>query len=90
MAKQLSDYKEGVFQTDEDKEVKVHICPKCRSYDVRYIFGFGNAFGIIPTMQCRKCNFKNRVFPLLTIKKSALEKANKEVEEKLNKKKVKK
>lgn len=95
MVKQLNDYKEGVFQTEEkpekkDKEIRVHICPKCRSYEVHYVFGLKNAFGVIPTLECKKCKFKNRIFPQLVIKKSELDKANKKAEAKLNKKKGKK
>ncbi len=56
------------------KKIKVLFCPKCRSYDVRYTFGFGNLFGIIPKMKCSKCGYTNVSFPILVVDESKLKK----------------
>ncbi len=67
-----------------EKPLKVYFCPKCKSFDVKYTFGFGNLFGVIPKMKCDKCGFSAPVFPQLV-------KLNKEQEKKINiKLKVKK
>ena len=52
-------------------EIKVSFCPKCKSYDVKYTFGLGNLFGVIPKMRCGKCG-RVGVFPLLVVDKSKL------------------
>lgn len=62
-----------------EKPVKVYFCPKCKSMNVKYTFGFGNLFGIVPRMQCSKCGFHAPVFPQLV-------KLNKEQERKMNSK----
>ncbi len=53
-------------------EVKVSFCPKCKSYDVKYVFGFGNLFGVIPKMKCLKCGYTNVSFPILVVDKGKL------------------
>ena len=57
--------------------VRVWFCPKCRSTDVRYVFGFWNLFGGIPKMKCFKCGYTNSVFPILEVDKKKLGKAKK-------------
>ena len=51
----------------EAKPLKVYFCPKCESKDVGYVFRFGNAFGVIPKMECKKCGFSTMIFPQLVI-----------------------
>ena len=58
-------------------EIKVSFCPKCKSRDVRYTFGFGNLFGVIPRMRCFKCGYTNVSFPILVVDKSKLGKGKK-------------
>ena len=53
-------------------EVKVSFCPKCKSNDVRYTFGLGNLFGVIPKMRCFKCGYTNVGFPILVVDKNKL------------------
>jgi len=53
-------------------EIKVSFCPKCKSYDVRYTFGFGNLFGVLPKMKCFGCGYTNVSFPILVVDKSKL------------------
>jgi len=60
-----------------EKHVKVYFCPKCRSKDVGYIFTFGNVFGILPKMRCRKCGYSSNVFPQLVISGKKLAELNK-------------
>ena len=47
------------------KDVRVSFCPKCKSVKVRYVFGFGNLFGLIPKMRCGDCGFEMASFPVL-------------------------
>ena len=58
------------------KEVKFYICPKCKSTNVRYVFGFGNIFGILPKMRCGNCKLTG-MFPLIVMDKNKLNKMNK-------------
>ena len=52
-----------------EKNVKVYFCPKCKSVDVRYVFGIGNLFGVIPQMKCLKCGFTAVGFPIVVTDK---------------------
>jgi predicted Zn-ribbon and HTH transcriptional regulator len=60
--------------TKADKHIKVYFCPKCKSKDVGFIFTWGNIFGIIPKMRCRKCGFESVAFPQLHISEKKLNK----------------
>lgn len=71
---------------EKEKLTKVYFCPNCKSTDVCYYFSLRNLFGIIPMMQCKKCNFRAPGFPQWVIGDKALKKAN----AKVNKNKVKK
>jgi len=55
-------------------EVRVKFCPKCKSTDIKYTFGFGNLFGVIPRMKCGKCGNEASIFPILVTSKKALSK----------------
>ena len=55
-------------------EVKVWFCPKCKSHDVKYVFGLGNLFGVIPKMKCGKCGLEMPSFPILVVDKKTLAK----------------
>ncbi len=63
------------------KITSIYFCPRCRSKDVGYTFALRNLFGVIPTISCRKCNFKNTTFPQLVV----TEKKLKQLEEKMKK-----
>jgi len=49
----------------KEKLLKVYFCPKCKSTKVKYVFGFGNLFGVVPKMKCSDCGFSAAVFPQL-------------------------
>lgn len=55
-------------------KIKVSFCPKCKSRDVKYVFGLGNLFGVIPKMKCGKCGFEMPSFPILVVDKNKLNK----------------
>ncbi len=57
-----------------EKEIKVSFCPKCKSRDVKYVFGLWNLFGAIPKMRCGKCGNEAVTFPVLVTTKKALSK----------------
>jgi ribosomal protein L37AE/L43A len=61
----------------EDKEIRVYFCPKCKSTDIKYIFGWGNAFGIIPRQRCMKCGTEAAGFPILVTSPKILAKSKK-------------
>jgi len=71
-----------------DKEIKVSFCPECKSRNVKYVFGFGNLFGVIPKMKCGDCGFESATFPILVTNKKALDKTVREMKKKVAKKKV--
>ncbi len=58
----------------KNKDIKVWFCPKCKSHDVKYIFGIGNLFGVIPKMRCDKCGLEMPSFPILVVDKKTLNK----------------
>ena len=53
-------------------EIKVMFCPKCKSVDVKYVFGLGNLFGVVPRMKCGNCGFTSVGFNCPSWKKGAL------------------
>ena len=57
-----------------DTKVRVSFCPKCKSTDVKYVFGLGNLFGVIPKMKCGKCGLEMASFPLLVTSRNKLKK----------------
>ncbi len=75
--KKLDDFKEN------RKLVKVYFCPKCGSKEVGFVFRFGNAFGVIPKMECNKCKFTGSIFPLLVVDKESLNKQNQKINNKV-------
>ena len=60
-----------------DKEIRVTFCPKCKSSDVKYVFGIGNLFGVIPKMKCSGCGNEMVSFPVLVTTKKLLAASNK-------------
>ena len=64
----------GQGKCDCKKDVRVYFCPRCNSYDVRYVFGLGNLFGVIPKMKCLKCGFSSSTFPMLVTNRIEIEK----------------
>lgn len=75
----------GEEECDCNRVVKVYFCPKCKSYNVRYVFRISNLLGVIPRQECLDCGFKSSGFPMLVTTKGKI----KEAKDKLkNKKKV--
>jgi Zn ribbon nucleic-acid-binding protein len=54
------------------KQIKVYMCPKCKSKNVMFMQRLGNLFGIFPVMECRDCGHKARIFPQLVFDKRKL------------------
>jgi hypothetical protein len=72
-----------------EKEIRVFFCPKCKSMNVRYVFGVGNIFGIIPRMKCFDCNYTAPGFPLLVTSRRKLEESRNNLKTKKTKKQKK-
>jgi len=64
------------MKTKQEK-IKVRFCPKCKSFEVGYVFGLSSWLGMSPKMRCKKCKFEMPSFPVLTIDKKELEKSTK-------------
>ncbi len=58
----------------KNKKIKVSFCPKCKSFDVGYVFGLSSWLGMSPKMRCKKCGFEMPSFPVLEITRDALNK----------------
>ncbi len=67
----------------EKKFVKAYFCPNCKSFDVGYIFGLTNLWGIVPRMRCRKCNYVSGIFPQMVINQEKLNKQNRKINSKI-------
>lgn len=61
-------------QVQKQKEIKVYICPSCKSLEVGYIFKLRNVWGIIPKMQCKVCSYEAMIFPMLVTNEKGLSK----------------
>lgn len=59
---------------NREKEIKVYICPSCKSLEVGYIFKLRNVWGIIPKMQCKVCSYEAMIFPMLVTNEKGLRK----------------
>lgn len=73
---------------DCEKDIRVYICPNCKSCNVRYVFEFGNLFGIIPKMKCSDCGFSASGFPVLITNKRKIAKAKEKLKKEKRKKRV--
>jgi Zn ribbon nucleic-acid-binding protein len=82
MAKKITCELCGEGKCDCHKDLRVSFCPRCKSTDVRYVFGLGNVFGVIPKMKCFKCGYTAPSFPILKTTKAKLRKKNKKVKKK--------
>ena len=69
--------KAGKCSCKNEKPLKVYFCPKCKSTNVRFVFRLQNIFGLLPRIECRKCNYHSGMFPILVIPKSKLKKKKK-------------
>jgi hypothetical protein len=56
---------------------------------VKYVFGFGNLFGVIPKMKCGDCGFECQSFPILTVSEKNLKKAIGKIKKKVARRKKK-
>ncbi|MBT3642410.1 hypothetical protein HN604_01555 [archaeon] len=74
----------------KQEKIKVKFCPKCKSFEVGYVFGLSSWLGMSPKMRCKKCKFEMPSFPVLTIDKKTLKKAAINKKEKIIKKSTKK
>lgn len=61
----------------KDKEIRVYFCPRCKSTSIRYIFGFGNVFGVIPRQKCQNCGLEAPAFPILVTSSEKLARESK-------------
>jgi hypothetical protein len=75
---------------DCDKDIRVYFCPKCRSHNVRYTFGLGNLFGVVPRQKCLDCDYSSATFPLIVTSKNKIKKTVAFMKKKAVKKKIKK
>jgi len=64
----------GKDEKENDEEVRMYFCPKCRSTKVSPIQGWRNAFGLIQKWRCKDCGFENMGFPILVVNKNKLNK----------------
>jgi len=71
----------------QEKVIKVSFCPKCKSNNVKFVFGLGNLFGVMPKMKCTDCGHSDTSFPILVTDKKKLAVAIKKIKAK---KKIKK
>ena len=76
-----------VEKNSDEKTIRVSFCPKCKSRDVKYVFGIGNLFGVIPKMRCSKCGTEMPSFPVLVTNKKLLDASDKAKAAKARKKK---
>ncbi len=76
-------------ENSDEKTIRVSFCPKCKSRDVKYVFGLGNLFGVIPKMKCEKCGLESISFPVLVTNKKLLDASEKAKAKKNVKKKTK-
>lgn len=58
----------------DKKTIKAYFCPKCKSVEVKYVFGLGNLFGVVPQIKCDKCGFSAVGFPMVVTNKKELAK----------------
>jgi hypothetical protein len=63
----------------KEKKLRLRFCMDCKSFNVRYMHGLKNVFGIIPKMKCFDCGTVASVFPIMEITQKELDKKNKEL-----------
>jgi len=56
------------------EKIKAYFCPRCKSFEVGYVFGLSSWLGMSPKMRCRECKFEMPGFPVLEITKEQLNK----------------
>ena len=59
---------------NKKQTVKIYICPKCKSTNVKHPFKLRNLFGIIPRWECNECKFQSDIFPIAEINLNKLKK----------------
>ena len=64
-------------ETKKKNKIKIRFCPKCKSTNVKFVFGLKNIFGIIPKMECQDCKYYAVDFPIIEVSKEELNKINK-------------
>jgi len=66
----------GCCVNEDAAKVKAQFCPKCKSFDVKYVFELQNLLGMIPKQRCGACGYTDSVFPILETTKGNLSKRN--------------
>jgi len=61
--------KKGDKKKDKE-EVRVYLCPKCRSKNVQRVISLKSLFGLLSRWRCKKCGYEDLIFPLLSSKKA--------------------
>jgi len=64
---------------EKERTLKVYFCPSCKSEQVGYVFRLGNAFGVIPKMECKQCKYSAPIFPQWVVGQKKLNELNKKV-----------
>ena len=62
------------MSNQKEENIKIFFCPSCKSMNVKFVFGFANAFGIIPKQKCFDCELEMHGFPILQVSRKDLEK----------------
>jgi|ETNmetMinimDraft_2_1059921.scaffolds.fasta_scaffold144960_2 hypothetical protein len=71
-------------------KINIKFCPNCKGFEVKYVFGLNNFFGISPKMKCNGCNFEMPSFPILQTTQENLDTAINKLKKKTVMKKKKK
>ena len=75
-------------ESENEKDIRISFCPKCKSRDVKYVFGFGNLFGVMPKMRCGDCGFSSVTFPVLVTTEKKLRDSVEKIKKKVVNKKI--
>lgn len=59
----------------KNDKINVKFCPNCKGFEVKYVFGIKNFFGVSPKMKCVGCNFEMPSFPILQTTQENLDNA---------------
>ena len=85
-----SDNEMGKNKSLKNDKINVKFCPNCKGFEVKYVFGLSNFFGVSPKMRCNECKFEMPSFPILQTNKENLDNAISKLKKKPSMKKKKK